>query len=492
VIWRPEVAGGVAYEFGPDDAPLVAHRDWAIACAQLVDDVGGAPLAVPFRARVVLPGTAAERAQDGSWVRRTERAVTVKAGADGTFALVARPWLRVSPFVAPAGLTVRVDADGFLPLLHTFPIAYDQRFVVAPAPAAGSRTVTLGDTTNLVAGQVLLFGPPGLPQYVRIRSVGAGNVVTLAAGLVGNHAVGDVVFPDAFAAPAPVVLALRRAPVRIVGRVVARNTAANVATPVAGASITVTDFWRTRADVVADPAHGAMTDPNPALRQFAVALSPGALAERAVGAGVGTLALPPVVGDDRTLALPADGDATRLNVSRRQNLLPAPAPLANRLLLVDADDPDAAEFQSVATVQPAAGAPDEPARLGLELPLRRAHRAGARVSRVAAPALLPPAPQLLRAATAPGDRCAFVDGLGALPAAGTLRLTGGGPVVDEFQRFERLETLSGVDGEYALPPLHRMARVALTVDDGAGHVQVVELEPEYGEREQRLDVVYLV
>ena len=107
MIWRPEVAGGVAYEFGPDDAPLVAHRDWAIASAQLVDDVGGAPLAVPFRARVVPPGAAAERAQDGSWVRRTERAVTVqlpvaaKATASPELAL-AETVKSASPNVLPA------------------------------------------------------------------------------------------------------------------------------------------------------------------------------------------------------------------------------------------------------------------------------------------------------------------------------------------------------------------------------------------------------
>ena len=118
---------------------------------------------------------------------------------------------------------------------------------------------------------------------MRIHSVDTPNQVTLATGLLRPHPLADVVYPDTFTAPPPIEIPLRRLPVSVVGRVVTRDTAANVSTPIVNASIRLSDFWRTRAAVVANP-NGAMTDPNPATQQFAIAVTPGALASRAAGA----------------------------------------------------------------------------------------------------------------------------------------------------------------------------------------------------------------
>jgi hypothetical protein len=489
---RRVAASALTYDFAPDDAPLLAERDWALASAQLVDDIAGTPLAVPFRVRVVLPGTQDEVGQDGVRVRRSERSITVKIGADGTFALVARPWLRFTPFGVPASTTVAVDAQGFAPLSITFAIAYDQRTIAAPPAAPGDRTVTLNSTAGLVTGQTLLFGPAGLPQYVRVRGLGLGNQVTLETGLLGVQNIGDPVFPDTFTSPPPVIAALRRRPVTIVGRVVVRNTTANTSTPVANASVTVTDFWRTRAAVVANPANGSMTDPVPALREFAGAIAPGALGRRAAGAAAGTLTLPSAA-DDRTLVRPAAAEQPQVEVRRRQNLVAPPSPLANRLLWIDADDAAGAEYHTVAHIDPP-GVADEPARLGLDFPLARAHREGARVERINAPLLLPLPTLVLSAAAEPSDRCLFFDApVGApVPPPSVLYVTGGG-AADEFQRYAELSVLSDADGYFRLPPIQRMARVALTVDDGVGNVlPPIEVDPEYGEAEHQVDAVYLV
>src|SRR5262245_59431112 len=128
---RLVVANSVTYDFAPDDEPLLAERDWAIAVAQLVDDIAGVPLAVPFRVRVILPGVQEEVAQDGVRVARIERGITVKLGADGTFALVARPWVRFPPFGGAASAEVRIEAENFEPLTLTFPVTYDQRSLAA-------------------------------------------------------------------------------------------------------------------------------------------------------------------------------------------------------------------------------------------------------------------------------------------------------------------------------------------------------------------------
>src|SRR4029453_14265873 len=117
------VANSVTYDFASDDEPLLAEGDWAIAMAQLVDDMAGTPLTVPFRVQVLLPGVQQETRQDGVRVARTEHGITVKLGADGTFALVARPWVRFPPFGGPASTTVRIEAEDCEPLTVSFPIA---------------------------------------------------------------------------------------------------------------------------------------------------------------------------------------------------------------------------------------------------------------------------------------------------------------------------------------------------------------------------------
>lgn len=483
---RLVVANSVTYDFAPDDEPRLAERDWAIAVAQLLDDVAGVPLSVPFGVRVMLPGVQDEIAQDGVRVSRTERGIAVKLGANGTFALVARPWLRFPPFGGAVSVTVRVEADDFEPLTLAFPITFDERTVAVPA-TPGDATLTLNANAGLSIGQTLLFGPAARPQYVRVRSVGAGGQVTLAAGLLSAQSAGDPVFPDTFATPAPVIAGLRRSPVTIGGRVVVRDTAANVSTPVVNASITVSDFWRTRAAVIANPTNGSMTDPSPALRQFAVAITPGVLSARVAGSMVGPVVLPPAADDRRTVA-PARADQATIHVERRENLLPSPAPLPNRLVLVDADDPSVAEYHTVATVTQA-GDPAEPARLTLEWPLARAHPQGCRVVRMD-PGVLPAPTVTLAGAAERGDRCLFLDAPLAVPS-GTLQISGGG--ADEFQAFAPLSVRTDVDGYFRLPPLHRIARIALTVDDGLGNVlPTIELDPDYSQAEQQIDAVYFV
>jgi hypothetical protein len=484
---RQVVANSLTYDFLPDDQPLLAERDWAIAVTQLVDDGAGVPLSARSRVRVILPGVQTELAQDGTRVLRRERGIAVKLGPDGTFALVTRPWVRFPPLGGPASTTVRIEADDFEPLTVTFPITYDQRAIVSPA-APGDPAVTLNSTADLATGQTLLFGPPVRPQYVRVRAIGAAGQVTLATGLLNPQGIGAPVFPDTFATPPAVIAALRRRPVTILGRVVTRNTAANVTTPVVNASVTVTDFWRTRAAITANPSNGAMTDPVLALRQFAVAVTPGVLASQGAGAMVGAVLLPSAA-DDRHTTGPADADDTAIGVDRRQNLASSPAPLPNRLVLIDADDPARAEYHTIAIVT-AAGSAAEPARLTLEAPLARAHPEGCRVARLN-PGVLPPGGLTLVSAAERGDRCLFLDAPIGSPVPGTLRITGG--AVDEFQAFAPLSVQSDSDGYFRLPPLHRMARIALTVDDGAGNVlPPIEVDPDYAVAEQRVDAVYLV
>ena len=107
------------------------------------------------------------------------------------------------------------------------------------------------------------------------------------------------------------------------------------------------------------------------------------------------------------------------------------------------------------------------------------------------PGPLPPPAFTLVAEVMRGDRCLFIDAPIAAPPPPSLRITGG--PVDEFQTCAVLEVRSDPEGYFRLPPIHRMARVQLTVDDGLGNVlPPIEIDPQYGESEQRVDAVFFV
>ena len=128
-------------------------------------------------------------------IHHVEGGITVMLGRDGTFALVARPWVRFTPFGVPTTLTVAIEADRFAPLAVTFPIAYDRRTVAVGPTLVGDQVVTLNSNAGLRTGQTLLFGPVALPQYVSVRALGAGGQVTLDRGLLTVQNVLDPSFP---------------------------------------------------------------------------------------------------------------------------------------------------------------------------------------------------------------------------------------------------------------------------------------------------------
>ncbi len=83
------------------------------------------------------------------------------------------------------------------------------------------------------------------------------------------------------------------------------------------------------------------------------------------------------------------------------------------------------------------------------------------------PGALPPPTHTLAGGAERGDRCLFLDAPLSTPPQ-TLWITGG--PVDEFQAFVALSVRTDAEGYFRFPPLQRMARIALTVDDGLGNV----------------------
>lgn len=447
-----------------DDPPPIAERWSALAIGRLLDEETGHLAAAPLRGR-------ADRA-----------AVTVTGPGDGTFCLVARPWLACPPLLAPSyDVGATIEVDGYLPADVTTTVPIPQRQIVAPAPVVGSPLLVLNTIVGLVPGQLLSIGPAKSEERARIRHLGPGpQQVTLDGGLGLPHVIGDVVVADEWTPVDVGAVPLRRPPVIVRGRTVRRNPATNTVTAVPNASVVLLDFWTTLASVKA-LLPGSMTDPNPATRAFLATIFPGLVAPRALGLGqVGRQDLVPVAGDIRFLVRAVAAGAMTLRVSDRQAIAPG------TVLRIEGDDPERREAVTVVTVT-GFGPPDQAGDVVVELPFRMPHREGTRIERVLPQPPAPTAP--LRREARPADRSVFVSSLVQLPDNIDVRLTGGAPAV-ERQHLERYETKSDANGYFALPPVHRVA--ALRLRFTAPPLAPVDrtVHPEYGPLENWLDVVF--
>ena len=219
---RPVVANELEYDFAPDDDLPITRRTWAVASGQLVDELTEAPIAVTARLRVETLHVAG------------------KVGANGTFSLVAQPGLRFPPAPGPRpNVRVHITADGFLPLTLDFSMAFDQRAILS-ALAAGANVVTLTSAVGLLPGQTVALGAAAHEELSRIQALGpAANQVTLADALTRAHPAGDVFIP---LMPPATVIAMRREPVSLRGRVVRPGPSGAPPIPVANAKVALADY----------------------------------------------------------------------------------------------------------------------------------------------------------------------------------------------------------------------------------------------------------
>jgi hypothetical protein len=447
------------------DPPPTAMRPWAIASGHAQDEMTEAP-----------PASLLD-------VRLAEPRLGINYGDDCGFCVVARPWLAFPPLFAPdyqLGLTV--NAAGYAPLDLTVDVPSRQRSIIAPAPASGDTVVALNDISLLEAGQMLLLGPASKTERRFITNLGPGaQQVTLDSGLVQARAVADPVVADAWTPIDLGVLGLRRNPVTIHGRAARRDALTNVDIPVANATIAVTDFWWTLG-AVRTLQPGLMTNPNPALRAFALSVEPGIYAERSIAtAQLASLTLQIPAGDDHLLLDAAAAGATSIRVSNRQLLTPG------TFLRIDPNQGDNAETMRIVSIS-GWGTPDQPGVAALAFPLRNAHRAGTIVRRALNP--FPPGPtKAFRRDAAPGDRCVFVDDLGGLASGSDVQITSAA-TPNEYQRVTQLVAVSDADGYFRFPAIQRIAALQLHATAAALAAVDLKLQPDYSQAENWLDVVF--
>jgi hypothetical protein len=449
-----------------DDPPPVAEGLWALVVGRVVDEETG-------------------RSITGTLVVTTPAlGVTPRVGSDGGFALAGRPWMVFPPLAAPSyALRATVAADGYLPADLTITVPIAQRHITAPAPAPGSALLTLDSVAQLAAGQFLAIGPVAGAERARIRHLGPGAMqVTLDGGLFLPHAVGDPVVADAWSPVDIGAVSLRRDVTVVRGRTMRRNPITNTDSPLAGALITVTDFWTSLADVQA-ALPGRMTTLNPALRMFAAAVTPGVTTARSAGlAQVASRTLTPTAPpDDRRLGSAAASGQESFRISDRSTIAPA------ALIRLNPERPEASETVTVTTVTGYAP-PDGPGEIRTALPLYGSHGAGTRAVPVAESAVQPPA--AIRRDVRAGDRVLFVDDLTNLPNGADVAITDG-VAPQEYQRLRRLEATSDAGGYFALPPIHRIAALSIVATAALLTPVPLTLRPDYTVREHLVDVVFV-
>jgi hypothetical protein len=285
----------------------------------------------------------------------------------------------------------------------------------------------------------------------------------------------DPQFPTTFMPPPLINLALHREPIVITGRtmMLAKD---NTITPLAGATVSVTKIWRTPPPFNADK--DALADPS-----HLVSLRPPLYADRAAVTGhLQPRDLTPIAGDDKLLLEDILAGTNPIRLSNRQNLAPGD------ILLIDAGQPDIAEFLAISAITGASTA-DQPAQITLDYATVHAHRRNAVIQKVNPQPL--GAVQQFTVEALTGDTCVFLDDVAGLAAANEVQITGGASP-DEYHTVKNFSVTGDADGYYWLPPLSRVAQLELHAEKIVGmdtfSLEKIEFRPDYNLRENRLDL----
>jgi hypothetical protein len=279
----------------------------------------------------------------------------------------------------------------------------------------------------------------------------------------------DPTFPLTFTPP-EIDVALHRQPVFIAGRTA--RLINNASTPLAGVQISVTGIWRT-----APPASVVVAPDPPNI----VALQPPLYIDRAaLTQSLAPRDLASVMGNDKALM---DDIATSANPIRLSNRLGL---AAGNILLIDAEQPDLAEFIAIKNLPTTAPA-DQPTAVTLDHPLMFSHRRGAVVRQVNPQA--PGASRNITVDAQSGDSCLFLSALTGLSGAAEVEITGA-PGSDEYHKVMQFTVTSDADGFYRFPPLSRLAQLEVHAEKVVGgqiFQATTTFRPDYQQRDNRLD-----
>jgi hypothetical protein len=286
-----------------------------------------------------------------------------------------------------------------------------------------------------------VIGRPALIYYAPNIKDGEADLTVTADGFLPLHLKEKLGtqppnYPDAFDYQDLQKVPLHRRPVRLIGRVVSRS-----AGPLNGATVAITKVWA----VLKQPA-------GPAAQPNAMPLFAGLYRDRKTGtARRQNFSLAP---EEKSLRTPAAQGDVSVQLSDRINLS------ATQVLAIEFGDPERAELIGIASI-PGGATADRPTEVILDHPLRRHHPQGAIAVRAVTSGGTGPANNITRPARR-GDATIWLAGLSGIGAGtGSIVISGGGQA-DEYQPTTPYSATSLSQGQYVLPPIHRIAAVQLT------------------------------
>lgn len=383
----------------------------------------------------------------------------------------------MSRMIEVAGVLRRVDYPPDPGIAERLGLVWRGRFVdEIDGEPVGSR-VRIRSTTGLAAASAERGGEAGLvgvpakaypllqanPVAIALSAEAEGYLPVDLADVVTAHPNHPAEF-DPAEPPGPVEM--QNLPVRLEG-CVRRRDAADLLQPVAGATVALVGLWEHAPPAGTEPP----ADPAPVLE-----IRPPLTGAAAVGAQVRRVNLA-VPGFDSVLAESAPRGATELVLESRAGIGPG------NFLMIEAGHPDRLEVVRVASVAPLPPAPFR-GRVTLGRPLAVEHLAGAPVSRrnitVAGTA------RALTRACIPGGVSLFVDSVGGLTVSGFLRIGTG--AAQQIRRVRAYEATTDAEGNYRLPPVHRIARGFIDAGDGTSSVTDVPWVPRRDGPVDRMDL----
>ena len=322
----------------------------------------------------------------------------------------------------------------------------------APAqPPSVSTTVQGAIARAIEGGRIGVIGRPALTYYGPSIANGEADLSISAEGFLPlrleSKLGGQAGYPNAFGFKDLGVVALHRRPVRLTGRVVSRSSGAlNLA------NVAITAVW----PVLEQPA-------GPADSPDAMPLFAGLYRDRTTGAARRRNLTP--APETKTLIRPADAGDTVVQLSDSVSIS------AGQVLGIEFGDPERLELIGIAAMN-AGSTADQPAEFVLDHPLRRSHPQGAAAVRAVPSGGVGPANLIARSARS-GDATIWLSGLNGIAAGTNAIEISGGIHPDEYQPTTTYSVTSLSQGQYMLPPIHRIAAVELTVSHATQPTPIV-------------------
>lgn len=308
---------------------------------------------------------------------------------------------------------------------------------VAAATTLPGATARAGD-----GGLVGVVGQPSVAFYAPTIATAHVDLAVSAAGflpILFDKTVGaQPGYPDAFAAVDLGDVLLHRMPSWLSGRMVSRT-----AGPLSGGTINVSGVWpRMQHPAAAAVAPDAMP------------CYAGIYADRDTSATVVRRNFTTAAATKVLLRPGVAGDAS-LRVSDSIGIA------AGDVVAIEPGDPERLEYIGIKSIAAGSSA-DQPAMLTLDFALRRDHPEGAVATRAVPGASGTANPLALPARR--GDATVWMTALAGIGAAtSAIEIAGGGVGLQpEYQPSARYRAVTGAEGDYALPPIHRVAAVELT------------------------------